>query len=152
MHMDYPWAWPSPELCLSQGFSRGGVGTSRVRLLPTGTRDMALKPPFSFPYFCSKVPGPKASYCVVPSTVFPTRGYRGMAVSAPESGDAHSWRRPHLATPTPGNAHTWRRPKQSTLTFLLGAPLGGSRHTFDFDFDFGQGSGTGRYTSPPVLS
>jgi len=56
-----------------------------------------------------------ASYCAVPSTVFPTRGYRGMATSTPESGDAHTWRRSHLATPKAVN----------TLTFLFGAPLVG---------------------------
>ena len=47
-----------------------------------------------------------ASYCVVPSTVFPTRGYWGMAASTPESGDTHTWRRPHLATSTPGDAQS----------------------------------------------
>jgi len=30
------------------GFPSGGVGASRVRLLPTGTRTVALKPPFFF--------------------------------------------------------------------------------------------------------
>jgi len=35
--------------------------TSRVRLLPTGTGNMALKPPFSSLYYCSEVPGPEAS-------------------------------------------------------------------------------------------
>jgi len=30
------------------GFPNGGVGTSRVRLLPTSARTEALKPPFSF--------------------------------------------------------------------------------------------------------
>ena len=64
MHMDSPWASPSPGSYLSQGFSRGGVGTSRVRSLPTGTGDMALKPPLSFPYYCSEVPGPDASSSV----------------------------------------------------------------------------------------
>ena len=58
-----------------------------------------------------------ASYCAVSSMIFPSRGYRGMAASTPES-----WRRLHLAMPTPGDAYTWRRPKRSTLTFLLGAP------------------------------
>ena len=56
-----PGAWPSPGLYLSQGLFRGGVGTSRVRLLPTGTGNMALKPPFSSLDYCSKVSGPEAS-------------------------------------------------------------------------------------------
>ena len=30
------------------GSPNGGVGTSRVRLLPTGTKTVVLKPPFSF--------------------------------------------------------------------------------------------------------
>ena len=33
-----PWAWPSHGSYLSRGSPRGGVGTSRVRLLPTGTK------------------------------------------------------------------------------------------------------------------
>jgi len=37
------------------------MSTSRVRLLPTGTGKMALKPPFSSLYYCSDVPGPEAS-------------------------------------------------------------------------------------------
>jgi len=43
------------------GVSRGGVGTSRVRLPPTGTRTMALKPPLSSLHYCSKVLGSEAS-------------------------------------------------------------------------------------------
>jgi len=46
--MVHPCAWPSPGSYLSQGFSRGGVGTSRVRLPPTGTGTMALKSPIDF--------------------------------------------------------------------------------------------------------
>jgi len=34
------------------GSPNGGVGTSRVRLPPTSTRIMALKPPFSSLYYC----------------------------------------------------------------------------------------------------
>jgi len=46
-----------------------------------------------------------ASYCVAPSTVFPTRVYWGVTSSTPQPGDNPSWRRltwrcPHLATPT----------------------------------------------------
>jgi len=37
------------------GAPRGGVGTSQVRLLLTGTRTMALKPPFSSLNYCSEV-------------------------------------------------------------------------------------------------
>ena len=38
------------------GSPSGGVGTSRVRLPPTGTRAMALKPPFSSLYYYPEVP------------------------------------------------------------------------------------------------
>jgi len=75
-----PWAWPSPGSYLSQGFSRGGVGTSRVRLLPTRTGDMAFKPPFSFPYYCSEVPGPR-SPCP----------YRGLSLGCPLHGLPYPW-------------------------------------------------------------
>jgi len=79
-----------------------------------------------------------------PSTIFPTRGYRRVSSSEPKLtlrikgrafkvGDASTWRRPNLAKPKAVNP----------LTFLLGAPLGGSHHMFDFDL--GQRPGTGRY-------
>jgi len=60
-HIVRPWAWPSPGSYLSHGLSKGGVGTSRVRLPPTGTGTTALEPPFSSLYYCSEVPGPEAS-------------------------------------------------------------------------------------------
>ena len=106
---------------LSQRLSRGGVDTSRVRLLPTGTADMALKPPFYSLYYCSEVPGPGllactvASYRAAPSTVFPTRGYRGVTLLTPQPGDARTWRRPNLVTPKAVNL----------LTSSLGGPLMG---------------------------
>jgi len=37
------------------GSPSGGMGTSQVRLLPTGTRTMALKPPFSSLYYYPEV-------------------------------------------------------------------------------------------------
>ena len=146
--MDYPWAWPSPRSYLSQGFFRGGVGTSRVRLLPTGTGDMALKPPFSYPYYCFGVPGSEASL----SVPWPLIVLSPPQSSLPEGIGGWQYRRLNLATPTPDDTHTWRRPKRSTLTFLLRAPLGGSCHMFDFDFDFGQRPRTGRYTCIPTSS
>ena len=60
------------------------VGTSRVRSLPAGTGNMALKPPFSSLYYSSEVLRPEAStplpcrllhghsYRAAPSTVTPT--------------------------------------------------------------------------------
>jgi len=100
------------------------VGTSRVRLLPTGTGNMALKPLFSSLYYCSEVPGPEASSSVPwPLAVAPPprsslpvgiRGCHHLGRSTPlgqrvaplwwetpKPGDAHTWRRPHLATPIP---------------------------------------------------
>jgi len=40
------------------------MGTSRVRSLPAGIGNMALKPPFSSLYYCSEVSRPKASMLV----------------------------------------------------------------------------------------
>jgi len=37
------------------------MGTSRVKSLPAGTGNMALKPPFSSLYYSSEVPRPEAS-------------------------------------------------------------------------------------------
>ena len=117
-----PWAWPSPGSYLSQGFSRGGVGTSQGRLPPADTGTMALKPPFSSLHYCSEVPGPEASSPIPlpltvspPSAVFPTRGHRGVTLATPQHGDAHTWRRLPLATPKVVNL----------LTFSP-RPLGGS--------------------------
>jgi len=127
------------------------MSTSRVRLLPTGTGNMALKQHFSSLYYCSEVPGSEASSPIPWPLIVPPpprsslpvgiEGWHNRDRSAllgqrvtPLSwemlkpGDAHTWRRPHLATPTPGDAHTWRRPflakpkAVNILTFLLGAP------------------------------
>ena len=59
--------------------------------------------PWSHLYLLSNL----ASGDFVPSTVFPTRGYRGATPSAPYTGDAISalsWRRPFT-----GDASSWRR-------------------------------------------
>jgi len=78
-----------------------------------------------------------ASSDFVPSTVFPTRGYRGATPSVPYIGDAISalyWRRLILATPLLlGDASS---------SFLR--PLTGSHHIFDFDYS--QRPGTGWYS------
>ena len=53
--MALPWVVSVP------GSPSGGMGTSRVRISPSGARLMALKPPFSSPYFCSVWPRLEAS-------------------------------------------------------------------------------------------
>jgi len=60
-----PCTWFSLGVALSwvvsvPGSPNGGAGTSWVRLPPTGTRRMVLKPPFSSLYYCSKVLRPLA--------------------------------------------------------------------------------------------
>ena len=55
-----PLAWPFHGSYLSQGSPNGGVGTSRVRLPPTSTRTMALKPHFPPLHYCSEVLRPLA--------------------------------------------------------------------------------------------
>jgi len=147
MHVDYPW-----DVALSRVVSvpvtlqrwRGlpcpytsCMGTSRVRSLPAGTGNMALKPPFSFLYYRSEVLRPEASTPVPwPLTVLPHAllppprsllpvgigGHHPGTLSGqrvtplrwttPKPADAQSWRHPYLATPKAVN----------TLTFLLGAP------------------------------
>jgi len=54
------------------------------------------------------------SCCAAPSTIFPTRGYRGVTLSTPQPSVASTWRRPHPATPKVVNlltsslvAHWW---------------------------------------------
>ena len=138
-HVVYPWAWPSHRSYLSQVPPSGGMSTSRVRLLPTGTRTMALKPPFSSLCYCFGL-------------------LLNLAMLQP--GDALLWRRLLLATPHLDDASPWRR-------LLLATPHLGdasSSQSVDFlpwtprvvplyvDFDFGQRPETGRYSSPPVLS
>ena len=140
--MVYPWAWPSPGSYLSQGFSRGGVGTSWVRLPPTGTGTMALKPHFSSLYCYFEVPGPETSSPVPWPLTVPPPPWSSLPVGiGGDIIDASSWRRLNLMTPTPGDAHTWQRPKWSTYWLPPLVPLGRSHHMFDF----GQRPGTGRY-------
>ena len=102
------------------GSPSGGVGTSRVRLPPTGTRTMALKPPFSSPYYCSEVLRPLAV-----ST--PPRSFLPMGIGG--------WHRRclNLATPILGDASPWRRLHGDALSgqpvdFLPMGPLEGSHH------------------------
>jgi len=82
MHVDFPW-----DVALSRVVSVPAVlqrwravsrpytscmGTSRVRSLPAGTGNMALKPPFSSLYYYSEVSRPEASMPVPwPLTVPP---------------------------------------------------------------------------------
>ena len=98
---------------------------------------MALKPPFSSLYYCSEVPGPKASSSVPLSlTVLPLP-----RSSLPVGIGGRHHRRLNLVTPQPGDASKGQP---------IDIPPSGSHHMFDsdFDFDFGQRSGTGRYISP----
>ena len=100
------------------GSPSGGVGTSRARLPPTSTRTMALKPPFSSLYHCSKVLRPLA-VSPPPRSLLPMgiggwhrRGLnlgvaytrRRLTLATPHLGDASPWRRLHL-----GDASSWRR-------------------------------------------
>jgi len=78
-----PLAWPSHGSYLSQGPPSGGMSTSRVRLLPTCTRTMALKPP-----------SPSLRYCSGLRLNLATPN-----LATPYPGDAHTWRRLH-----PGDA------------------------------------------------
>ena len=86
------------------GSPSGGMGTSRVRLLSTGTRTMALKPPFSSFYYCSGLR-------LNPMMLQPgdTLSWRRLILATPHLGDASSWRRLILATPYFGDALSWRR-------------------------------------------
>jgi len=72
-----------------------GVGTSRVRLPLTGTRTVALKPPFSSLYYCSEVLRPLAEFP-------PPRSFLPMGIGGGTS-DALTWQRLHLATPHLGD-------------------------------------------------
>ena len=126
MHVVLPWAWPSHGSYLSQGSPSGGVGTSRVRLPPTGTRTMALKPPFSSLYYCSEVLRPLA--VSPPPWSFLPMGIGGwhrpcLNLATPHVSDAYSWRRPTLATPTPGDALSGQ-----PVDFHPLGPLEGSDH------------------------
>jgi len=87
-----PWAWPSPGSYLSQGSSRGGVGTSRVRLLPTGTRNMALKPPSYSLVTILGYRGPR-----------PPRPYHGLCLCRPLHGLSY----PRVSGGDTIDASTW---------------------------------------------
>jgi len=111
------------------------MSTSRVRLLPNGTGNMALKPPFPSLYYCFEVPRPEASSPVPWPLIVPLPPrsslpagiggwhHRGQSALLGQRVTPLRWE-----TLKPGNAHTWRRPYMTmlkavnTLTFLLGAP------------------------------
>jgi len=90
---------PPHESYLSQGPLWGDMGTSRVRLLPTGSSIMALKPPFSSLYCYPGLSGFEA---------FPWRhSLHGLSypwVSGSNTVDALLWRHFYL-----GDALPWRR-------------------------------------------
>jgi len=156
MHVDHPW-----DVALSRIVSVPTVlqrwrGYFMSQVAPCWYWKYGLEATFLFSlllFLCAEAWGlyarTVASHCFVPSTIFPTRGYRGVAPSGPthalritghafkggrrlnlptpKAGDAHTWRRPYLATPipatpVPGDTHAWWRPRRSTLTFLLGSP------------------------------
>jgi len=94
------------------GSPSGGMCTSRVRLPPTGTITMALKPPFSSLYYCFEVLRPLA--VSPPPRSFLPMGIGGwhrrcVNLATPTPGDALSWRRLTLATPRLGDASPWLR-------------------------------------------
>jgi len=78
------------------------MSTSRVRLLPTGTRTMALKPPVSFLYYCYEVLRPLV---VSP----PPRSFLPVGIGG-DTVDVLSWRCLNLATPTPWRCLTLATP------------------------------------------
>ena len=79
------------------GFPSGGVGTSRVRLLPTSTGTVALKPPFSFSL----------------SSFWAVKEARALLVMS-WLGYVLFWWCLYMATPFLGDALTWRCLKRST--------------------------------------
>ena len=97
------------------------MGTSRVRLLPTGTGNMALKSSFSSLYYCSMVPGSEASSPVPWPLIVPPPPrsslpvgiggwhHRGQSTLLGQRVTPLRWE-----TLTPGDTHTWRHPKRST--------------------------------------
>ena len=88
------------------GSPSGGVGTSRDRLPPTGTRTMALKPPFSSLHYCSEVL--RLLTVSPPPRSFLPMGIGGWHRRCLNLGDAYTWRRLILATSTRGDALSWR--------------------------------------------
>jgi len=104
-----PRAWPSHGSYRSRGSPWGGMGTSRVRLLPTGTRTVALKPSFSSPCYCSGLSDLRPPSGVAPSKVFPSHGYLGVTPSTSHLGYVLPWRRLCMVTPSLGDAFAWRR-------------------------------------------
>ena len=142
------------------------MGTSRVRLFPTDTITMALKPHFSSLCYCSGLhlnlatlsPGDallKRRLLLAMLCPGDASSWRRFARATPCLGDALSWRRLLLATPCLGDTSSWRRLVLATpsVVNLLTSLLWGPRVVPPYvDFDFGQYPGTGRYTSPPVLS
>jgi len=117
MHMALSW------VVSVLGSPSGGLGTSRVKLPPTGTRNMALKPPFSSLCHCLEVMRPLA--VSPPPWSFLPMGIGGwhrrrLNLATPHLGDAHTWRRLISATPYLGDALS-----SQPVDFLPWAPLRG---------------------------
>jgi len=125
--------------------------TLRVGSLSAGTGDVAWKPPFSSIVTLSRYRGPRpprpyratsccaasccaasycaASYCAAPSTVTPTRGYRGVAPPSYKHFLVRTQSTPEVGQcPWPG-----RRPRPGRPPFLP-------------SINFGQRPKTGRYS------
>jgi len=118
-------------------------------VLSLGFHDEVSLAFFHQPWSHLSLPSNLASGNFVPSTVFPTRGYRGATPSAPYLGGASSWRRLILTTPPPGDALLLATPHFGDASSSFLGPLAGSHRIFDsnFDLDFGRRPGTGRYSS-----
>ena len=102
-----PWVVSVP------GSPSGGVGASWVRLPPTSTRTMALRPPFSSLYYCPEV----LRFLAVspPPRSFLPMGIGGwyrrcLNLATPRLGDAYTWRCLYLAMPLSGDAYTLATP------------------------------------------
>ena len=109
MHLVHPRAWPSHGSYLFRGSPWGRAGALRVRLLPTGTRTMALKPPFSSLHFCSEPSEPETS-----SRCCPLHGIPYPWVSGGNTVDILTWLFLYLATPFLGDALVGRRLREAT--------------------------------------
>jgi len=139
-----PWAWPFHGSYLSQGPPSGGMSTSRVRLFPTGTRTMALKPPFSSLCYCFGLRLNLATPSLGDALLWRCFILGGASFWVmPRLGDTSCWRRFLLAPLTLGDASSGQ-----SVDFLPWPPRMVSLYVdFDLivDFDFGQRLGTGRY-------
>ena len=86
------------------GSPSSGVDTSQVRIPPSGARPMALKPPFSSPYYCSVWSRLEASLAMslLGNVSIERRLYRATPLSGDASyGRCLSWATPHLGDASP---------------------------------------------------